>query len=122
MLKKENFYFSFILLTIFFRVLSAISSKYAAISLYDPTLLSIISNFFYILSLTCLFLNAIVWQQALMYYPLSYAYSFISTVNFIVLIASAILFNEGITPMNVLGMAIISVGITVLTWKKGSIA
>lgn len=122
MLKKENFYFSFILLTIFFRVLCAIFSKYAAITLYDVTLLSIITNFFYILSLICLFLNAVVWQQALIHYPLSYAYSFICTVNFIVLISSAILFHEGITPMNVLGTAIISVGITVLTWKNGSMA
>jgi multidrug transporter EmrE-like cation transporter len=120
--KIKHFYFSFILLTIFFRVIGAISSKYAAITLYDVTLLSIITNFFYIFTIACLCLSAIVWQQVLMHYPLSYAYPFISTVNFIVLIASVILFHEGITLMNVLGMAIISVGITMITWKNGSIA
>lgn len=122
MLKKESFYFLFILAAIILRVLSAIFSKYAAITLFDVTVFFIVSNFFYVLSLTCLFFNALVWQQVLIHYPLSFAYPFVSLVNFIVLFVSAILFHEGITLMNVLGMGIISAGITILSLHNGRCA
>ncbi|NMB52494.1 MAG: hypothetical protein GX999_09220 [Bacteroidales bacterium] len=104
-----------------FKSLGAISSKYAAITLPEVTIFSILTNIFYILTLACLFIQAIVWQQALLHYPLSFAYPFICIVNFIVLIVSAILFHEEITPMNVVGMTIISVGITVLSRNNGEI-
>lgn len=121
MLKNQHVYFSFIALAVVFKSLGAISGKCAAITLPEVTIISIITNIFYIFTLVCLFIQAIVWQQALMHYPLSFAYPFISIVNFIVLIVSAILFHEGITPMNVVGMAIISVGITVLSRNNGEI-
>lgn len=118
---KLHHNFSFILLSIAFKSIAAISSKYAAITLSGVIIVGIITNIYYILALTCLLLQAIFWQQALLHYPLSFAYPFISIVNFLVLIASAILFHEGITPMNVVGMAVISVGITMLSWRNGRI-
>jgi len=119
MVKSKYAYFSFIVLAIVFKSLGAISGKCAAITLSEVAISSIITNIFYIFAIVCLFIQAIVWQQALMHYPLSFAYPFISIVNFIVLIASAVLFQEGITPMNVVGMTIISVGITVLSRNNG---
>lgn len=119
MLNIRHIYFSFIVLAIVFKSLGAISGKYAAITLPEVTVFSILTNIFYILTLVCLFIQAIVWQQALLHYPLSFAYPFISIVNFIVLVVSAILFHEEITPMNVVGMAIISIGITVLSRNNG---
>lgn len=111
----KNYYFSFILLAILLQSANAIFKKYSAVSLTDATLFAILTNIFYLLALFCLFLQAIVWQQALNHYPLSFAYPFMSLVCFVVLIASAILFQEGITAMNVIGLLFISAGITVLS-------
>ena len=85
----------------------------------DASFFSTITNLFYILSLTFLVLQAIVWQMALIHYPLSYAYPFVSLVNFVILIFSAILFQEQITAYNVLGLTFISVGIFILARSFG---
>ena len=111
--------FSFIILAIFFQSVSGISGKFAAITLSDATLFAIIANGFYIVSLACLFFQAIVWQQALIHYPLSFAYPFMSLVNFVILISSALLFDEGITIANVVGLCLISIGIAVLSRERG---
>ena len=120
MIKTKYFYL--IILSVLLQSSNAIFKKFAATTLSEVTLLAIISNVFYLIALVCLFLQAIVWQQALVRYPLSVAYPFISLVNFIVLVASAILFHEGITLMNVLGMGIISAGITILSLHNGRCA
>jgi multidrug transporter EmrE-like cation transporter len=114
MMNKVNYIF-FIILSILLQSLNAIFKKYAATTLHDVTLFTIMTNLFYLLALVCLFLQAIVWQQALNHYPLSVAYPFMSLVSFVVLIASAVLFHEGITVANIAGLVFISVGITVLS-------
>ena len=110
-------YFSFIILSIAFQSLGGIFGKYAALSLPAPSLIGIMTNTFYILSLGFLVLQAIVWQQALIHFPLSVAYPFMSLVNFVILFASAILFHEGITLANIMGLVLISVGIAVLSYE-----
>jgi len=112
---------SFILLSIVFQSAGGILIKYAALTLGEVFAhpLSVISNLFYLLSLLCLLLQALVWQQALIHYPLSFAYPFMSLVNFVILLFSAILFNEGITMTNIIGLCLISVGITVLSRERG---
>ncbi|MBN2733768.1 MAG: hypothetical protein JXQ82_02780 [Methanomicrobiaceae archaeon] len=112
-------YFIFILLSIIFQALGGIFGKYAALISVDLPLSALILNPFYFLFIFFLFLQAIVWQQALIHYPLSFAYPFTSLFNFIILLASAILFHEGITLANVIGLVIISVGIAVLSHKYG---
>jgi len=119
----KNFrYFSFIIFSIAFQSLSGIFSKYAALSLPTPSLIGIVTNVFYILSLGCLFLQAIVWQQALRHYPLSVAYPFMGLVNFVVLFSSAVLFQEGVSLVNIVGLILISVGIVVLSHEIGDSA
>jgi len=108
-------YFSFIIFSIAFQTLVGIFGKYAALSLPAPTLTGIVTNTFYILSLGCLVLQAIVWQQALRHFPLSVAYPFMGLVNFVVLFSSAILFQEGVTLANIIGLILISLGIVVLS-------
>jgi multidrug transporter EmrE-like cation transporter len=108
-------YFSFIILAIAFQSLNGIFGKYAALSLPAPSLIGVVTNAFYILSLGCLFLQAVVWQQALRHFPLSFAYPFMGLVNFVVLFSSGILFQEGVTSANIVGLIIISVGIVVLS-------
>ena len=107
--------FVFILLSIAFQSMNGIFSKYAATGIEDVTLFTIITNSFYLLALVCLFFQALVWQQALHRYPLSYAYPFMSLMNFVVLFASALLFHESITPFNIAGLILISLGITMLS-------
>ena len=119
---KNLRYFSFIILAIAFQSLSGIFGKYAALSLPAPSLMGIVTNAFYILSLGCLFLQAIVWQQALRHFPLSVAYPFMGLVNFVVLFSSAILFQEGVTLANIVGLVLISMGIAVLSHEMGDAA
>ena len=113
----------FIFLAILFQAIAGILGKYAAmsISVAYSFPLNLITNVFYLFSLLCMFFQAIVWQQALKHYPLSLAYPFMSLVNFVVLIASAVLFGEGITVGNIAGLLLISVGIAVLSreFKNG---
>lgn len=113
--------FSYILLAVFFQSIGGISGKFAALMLSDATLFAIITNTFYIVSLACLFFQAAVWQQALMHYPLSFAYPFMSLVNFVILLSSAVLFGEGITITNIAGLCLISIGITVLSRERSKI-
>jgi len=120
MIKNNLRNFSFIILAIAFQSLGGILGKYAALSLPAPTFIGIVTNAFYILSLGCLFLQAIVWQQALRHFPLSVAYPFMGLVNFVVLFSSAILFQEGVTLTNIVGLVLISMGIAVLSHEIGA--
>ena len=85
----------------------------------DISPLHTVTNIFFLLSLVCLILQALIWQQALLHYKLSYAFPFMSLVNFVVLFLSAILFDESITVYNILGLIIISIGIITISQDKG---
>jgi multidrug transporter EmrE-like cation transporter len=116
---RISFNFIFIAFSILFQTLAAISIKYAALSLSDVGSGISFTNPFYLISLFFLFLQAIVWQQALVRYPLSFAYPFMSCVNFFILFFSAFLFHEGITVSNVIGLLLISLGIALLAHRSG---
>ncbi len=116
---KNPLYFSFILLSILFQSFSGIFGKYAALTLSSPTITGVVTSSFYILSLGCLFLQAVVWQQALRHYPLSVAYPFMSLVNFVVLFSSAVLFQDEVTAANIIGLVVISAGIAVISSETG---
>jgi hypothetical protein len=73
--------------------LSGICGKYTAMTVKDASLFITVTNGFYLLSLIFLISQATVWQQALIHYPLSYAYPFVSLVNFMILISPVILFK-----------------------------
>ena len=90
-----------------------------AMAVKDAPLFVAVTNGFYLLSLIFLVLQAIAWQLTLIIYPLSYAYPFTSLVNFVILILSAILFQEQITLCNVLGLILISFGILILSRNFG---
>jgi multidrug transporter EmrE-like cation transporter len=111
--------FHFIFLAILFQATASVFAKYAAVTIPTGSLIGIITDGFYLLSLLCLVAQAVVWQQVLFYYPLSIAYPFMSLTNFAILFASALLFHEGITAGNVIGLAIISVGIAMVSDRRG---
>ena len=109
----------YIILAISFQASAGVFGKYAAIAMSDPSPIMMVTNIFYLLSLVSLLLQALVWQQALMHYPLSFAYPFMSLVNFVILLFSAVLFGEGITITNIAGLCLISIGITMLSRERG---
>jgi multidrug transporter EmrE-like cation transporter len=112
---KRDYSFIYIILAIIFQALSGVCSKYASASLDNHSVLSIVTNIFYIVSIICLMIQAFVWQMSLRHYDLSFAYPFISLVNFVILFLSYILFNESITVANVVGLLVISAGICLLS-------
>lgn len=116
---KKIFFFSLIIFSVLLQAGSGICGKYAAMAIKDTSPFLTVTNIFYLFSLVFLVLQAIIWQQALVHYPLSYAYPFLSLVNFVVLISSAILFQEQITAYNVAGLIIISLGILILSRSLG---
>jgi drug/metabolite transporter (DMT)-like permease len=67
-------------------------------------------------------LQVIVWQYALKYYPLSFAYPFRSLVSFIVLLSAFVLFHESISLMNIAGLTVITIGVFFLARDKEAIA
>ncbi|MGB9928926.1 MAG: hypothetical protein ACPK85_11065 [Methanosarcina sp.] len=113
--KNQVLNFSAIILSILLQAGSGICGKYAAITTQDPSLFMTVFNVFYLLSVIFLVMQAVIWQQALMHYPLSFAYPFVSLVNFVILIFSSLLFNEQITLNNISGLILISLGILVLS-------
>ena len=109
----------YIILAISFQASAGVFGKYAAIAMSDPSPIMMVTNIFYLLSLVSLLLQALVWQQALMHYPLLFAYPFMSLVNFVILLSSAVLFGEGVTITNIVGLCLISIGITMLSRERG---
>lgn len=117
---KQYFYFLFIVSAILFQACGGIFGKYAAMTIDCLTIFAVISNTFYLLALGCMVLQAIVWQQALKHYKLSFAYPFMSLVNFVILFSAFLLFNESITTANIIGLVVISIGIYVLSRDGGA--
>jgi hypothetical protein len=94
--------FVLIIFPVFLQAASGICGKYAAMAVKDASLFVAVTNGFYFISLIFFILQAIAWQLTLIIYPLSYAYPFTSLVNFVILIFSAILFQEQTTLYNFL--------------------
>jgi len=111
---KNYFNILFIVLSILFQSLSGILGKYASLSIDLSSPISLLSNVFYFLSLSCMVFQALVWQQALKHYDLSLAYPFQSLTMFVILIFSYVLFHESISAFNILGICIIFMGIYLL--------
>lgn len=111
----KNYGFLFIILSILFQATGGAFGKYASNTIDNLTILEIMSNTFYLFSIICMILQAIVWQQALRYYQLSFAYPFMSLVNFVILFYAHLLFDENIRIMNVIGLTIISSGVYFLS-------
>ena len=111
--------FIFVILSILFQACGGICGKYASMTINNSPS-SIISSPFYFAALGFMVLQAIFWQQALKHYPLSFAYPFMSLVNFVVLFSAFFLFGETITVYNILGLIIISIGIFILAQERNT--
>jgi multidrug transporter EmrE-like cation transporter len=108
-------YFGLLVLSIIIQTIGAIGAKYAVVNPNDFNFLPISGNLILAMFLLgTMGFQAVVWQKALTYYPLSFAYPFRSLVNFTVLISAFFLFNESITILNITGLVVITNGIYML--------
>jgi drug/metabolite transporter (DMT)-like permease len=108
-----------LILSILIQAFGAICTKYAAVSDPHNTIFGVpLYIIIYFLILGGMGLQVIVWQYALRYYTLSFAYPFRSLVSFIVLLAAFLLFHESVSPMNIAGLSIITVGVFFLARDK----
>jgi drug/metabolite transporter (DMT)-like permease len=108
-----------LIFSIIIQAFAAICTKFAAESAPSTTFFGVNTVLLiYIIILGGMGLQVIFWQQSLKYYSLSFAYPFRSMVSFIVLFSAYFLFGESITLLNIVGLAIISLGIFYLVKDK----
>lgn len=112
---KKYLNFLFIFLSILFQSFSGILGKYAALSIHPSNPIALLSNIFYIFSLSCMVIQALIWQQVLKHCDISLAYPFQSLTMFVILIFSYVFFHESISGFNILGICIILIGILLLS-------
>jgi multidrug transporter EmrE-like cation transporter len=108
-----------LIFSILIQAFGAICTKYAAES--NPTDLFFGIPFEYIIYFIILGgmgLQVLVWQYALKYYSLSFAYPFRSLFNFIVLLSAYFLFHESISLLNFIGLSMITIGVFYLAKDK----
>jgi len=108
---RLNLGFLYIMLSLIFQSLVVVIGKFASLSIHSITIENLLLNPFYMLTLGCLFLQAIVWQQALRYYQLSWAYMFMSGIYPVIMLSSYFIFNEQVTLGNLVGTLIILLGV-----------
>jgi len=114
---RSSFNFLFIIFSILSQACGGICGKYASMTINNSPIAIVLSPFC-IAAIGFMVLQAMFWQQALKHYPLSFAYPFISLVNFVVLFSAFFLFGETITVYNILGLIIISIGIFILAQER----
>jgi multidrug transporter EmrE-like cation transporter len=116
---RKNIHLHLLILSILIQAFGAICTKYAAESSPSDIFFGIpLYLIIYFFILGGMGLQVIVWQYALKYYPLSFAYPFRSLVSFLVLISAFVLFHESISLMNVAGLSVITVGVFFLARDK----
>jgi hypothetical protein len=108
-----------ILLSFAFQSGSVIFSKYASLSIARFNAAGVLLNPFYMLSLGCLGLQALVWPQVLKCFPLFYAYIFMSALYPAIMAISFFVFGEKVTAMNCVGSLVIMGGIVVFVSGSG---
>jgi len=116
---RPKVHLHFLILSILIQAFGAICTKFAAELPSTETFLGIPSYLIiYVIILGGMGLQVIVWQYALKFYPLSFAYPFRSLVSFIVLISAVILFHESVSVMNIVGLSVITIGVFFLARDK----
>lgn len=116
---RPKIHLHLLILSIIIQAFGAICTKYAAEWNSSDLFLGIrVELIFYFIILLCMGLQVFVWQYALKYYSLSFAYPFRSLVCFVILFSAFLLFNESITIMNILGLSVITAGVFYLAKDK----
>ena len=106
----------FLLLSLVCQILSSVFGKQAALAQTSFTPGAIFGNSFYLLSLACLGLQALLWPLALRRMPLFRAYMLMSGIYLAIPVISRFVFHEAVTPGNLAGAVLIAVGIGIVLW------
>lgn len=116
---RPQIHLHLLVISIFIQAFGAICTKYAADWSHSDLVLGIrVDLIIYVIILVTMGLQVVIWQYALKYYSLSFAYPFRSLVSFVVLFSAVLLFDETITVMNILGLAVITIGVFYLARDK----
>ena len=116
---RPKIHLHLLILSIIIQAIGGICTKYAAQSNPSNFYFGIPIQFIiYFIILGVMGLQVLVWQYALKYYSLSFAYPFRSLFNFIVLFSAYFLFHESISFMNFFGLSVITVGVFYLARDK----
>jgi multidrug transporter EmrE-like cation transporter len=100
-----------LMLSILLQSLSVVCIKYASMRSGAATIVLLG------LASTSLVARAATWQRVLARLELSRAYPFTSLVQVIILLSAVFLFGEAIAPHHVVGLAVMLIGLIVLTRK-----
>jgi undecaprenyl phosphate-alpha-L-ara4N flippase subunit ArnE len=104
-----------ILLTIVLRSMAAACAKEAALTSVGHGLLAMVVNVWFLAEILALFLQAIAWAFVLRRHALSLAYPFISLVFAVNMATAWLLFGETIRFQHILGIAVILVGVVIVS-------
>ncbi len=104
-----------IFLTIMLRSMAAACAKQAALTSIGHGLLAMVVNVWFLAEIFALFLQAITWAFVLRRHALSVAYPFISLVFAVNVAIACLLFGEAIRFQHILGIAIILVGVVIVS-------
>ena len=111
-MKLSSNTFLLLITSIFLQSFSSLSIKFSTIQ----------ENFyaFLLLCLAFIFLGtrALVWQMLLQHIELSKIYPFTALVQILILIYSVSIFNESISPNNIIGLTIMLSGIYYMSKKE----
>jgi multidrug transporter EmrE-like cation transporter len=112
----------YIFMTVFFTVYGQFVIKWQ-VSQVSALPLSLFSKFIFFFQLItnpwifsglfAAFLGSLTWMAALTKLPLGYAYPFTSLSFVIVVLFSGIFFNEVVTPLKLIGVALVILGVAV---------
>ena len=80
-----------------------------------PQYVRILLNPFVIAGLFGFFLSALVWLYVLSRLELSFVYPFVALNYVLILFCSYFLFKETITPLRVIGVAVIAIGVFLIS-------
>lgn len=104
--------------TILLQALTLILFKQAAITLETFSFMAIITNVFYLVSFSLFFVRSVIWQLVLKHLPLSIAYPAVSLNMVLLLIFGYLLFGETISWNNILGTAVMLMGVILMNTSK----
>lgn len=82
-------------------------------------MVDLVLNPLILLGLAIYGMSALLWLVALMEADLSFAYPFLSLNYVAIMIAGALLFNEHISPLRILSVGLIIVGLLTIAYSEG---
>ena len=83
-----------------------------------PEVIRVFTNPFVLLGFIFLFGGSIFWLSMISRVPLSYAYPMLSTSYILVLGASWLFLGEQINPVQIIGVLVIMLGVSLVFWSK----